>query len=151
MAHSKKRIRMILFFGLLLLLLSGCSLIDEEQPLITMKFLVHFDMEAEMLVDEINQDGILYRFYDYQHKKSPNTEQEFMPYAELFQVKGEGDQALPVYSLHMYLDFETKEIEMEVPESFDRAFRSDQAFRDQVAEHLGKPLNDDFRKLLEQE
>lgn len=142
MKHSSKKITILFLMVVFSLVLSGCM--PDKDPLIKMKFSSN-ESAAELYVEEIQEDGIVYLDFD-PHKKDVSSEDEsFIAYEELFQTDG----GTPLYTLHLYLQYELHQEEFNVPEEFDTQFRQDAEYREYVGTLLNKPFGGSFRRLLE--
>ena len=60
---------------------------SNNQPLFNMKIIVTGGMEAEYVIDEINEDYVICRYFDYQHYDEPENEQEKITFEQIFNDK----------------------------------------------------------------
>lgn len=133
--------------GLLLILqtIVGCSINSEnhsgEYPILTMKYKVDFGMDADLLVDELSDHTITYRYFDYQHKSMPD-EATTIPFEEILQI----EEGIKVYRVCMYLkNNNSEEIELSLSDDFIEQLENNPEFR----KKLGSLLNKEFRKKLD--
>ncbi|GAA0375775.1 hypothetical protein [Bacillus horti] len=120
-----------------------------ESPVAELQFHVNFGMESKILVDEITDTGIVYRYYDYQHQAEPGANQEEMTFEELFRDEESGNSdPFPVHILELYLNFGDKQYQLHVSTEFEEAFRKDAQFRQRVANHIGEPISTEFNDII---
>lgn len=116
------------------------------QPLFKMKILVTGGMDAEYVIDEINEEYVICRYFDFQHSVNPNEEQEKLTFYQIFNEKSlpEDPSSVNMFAIEYYLDYGDKILILKQSDYHDSEFERDIEYRKNIIKSIGKPVNDEI-------
>ncbi len=121
-----------------------------KPPILKMKLMVNYGMEAELLIDEITEEKFNYRYFDFQHQDKPSNKQEEMAINEMFEMVVEDGHSFPKYTIHFYVHMVEQDVEVKVPNGFIDKFKNDLEFRSKVISKINQPFdNKDIAKFID--
>lgn len=119
-----------------------------EPPILKMKLMVNYGMEAELLIDEITEEKLNYRYFDFQHNYKPSNKQEEMAINEMFERVVEDGHLFPKYTFHFYVHTAEQDVEVKVPNGFIDKLKNDHEFRSKVISKINQPFDKEMAELL---
>lgn len=115
------------------------------KPILKMRINIIGGMNADLVIDEIYHDYIVYRYYDYQHDWEPRKEKEKLSFEQIFSERSipEDPSSIPMYAMEFFLDYGESTMSIKQDDMFDDKFMSDLDFRKAVVSNINKPVNDE--------
>lgn len=121
-----------------------------DPPILKMKLMVNYGMEAELLIDKITTEKISYRYFDFQHQARPSNKQEEMAINEMFEMVVKDGHSFPKYTFHFYVHMAEQDVEVKVPNGFIDKFKNDLEFRSKLISKINQPYDKEITRFMDE-
>lgn len=111
-----------------------------QVPILKLKAEVMFGMEMDYLIEQIQDDDVTFRVYDYQHYDSPDDQLQTMKLESLYDIAEESEDPIEVYRLVPYLDFGSYTVGLFANDNFHDHFKDNEEYREEIIEIMNKPF-----------